>query len=77
MWPWILVAVKHTKTLLRKLRRDRELTFDVLSLKTGIDRSKLSRAERGLVSLTPDQKQKLAKFFKVDADALLSPSEAA
>lgn len=64
--------MKHTKTLLRKLRRDAELTFDVLSLKTGIDRSKLSRAERGLTPLTDEQKVKLAKFFKVnDPNSLL------
>lgn len=69
--------MKPTKTLLRKLRRDRELTFDVLALKTGIDRSRLSRAERGLVELSPEQKSKLAKFFKVDdPNSLLQDADA-
>lgn len=53
------------KTLLRKLRRDRELNFDVLSLKTGINRSRLSRGERNLIALTEAEKKTLGDFFGV------------
>jgi len=68
-----LLAVKQEKTLLRHLRREREISLDMLRTKTGINVATLSRAERRLQALTPEQKAKLAKFFKVsDPDALLN-----
>ncbi len=53
------------KTLLRKLRRDRELTFDVLQIETGINRSRLSRGERNLITLTDEEKEILGRYFGV------------
>lgn len=67
----------NRKTLLRKLRRDRELTFDVLHLKTGINRATLSRAERNLIALTGEQDATLSKFFKVAKGTLQQPAEKA
>lgn len=58
------------KTVLRKLRRDRELTFDVLQIKTGINRSRLSRGERNLITLTDDEKATLGKFFGVKPERI-------
>jgi len=70
-------AVKRTKTLLRQLRRGRDLTLDELARATGIDVSRLSRAERNLVDLSEAQRDKLAKYFRVDdPDALQRPSVA-
>lgn len=59
------------KTLLRKLRRDREWSLDFVSLKTGVNVSTISRAERGLIQPSVDATARLAKFFKVAPDALL------
>jgi transcriptional regulator with XRE-family HTH domain len=57
--------VTGEKTLLRKLRRERELTFDVLSIETGINRSRLSRGERNLLPLTAAELETLGKYFGV------------
>lgn len=59
------------KTLLRKLRRDRELSLDLVSFKTGVNVSTISRAERGLMQPSDDVRAKLAKYFKVPAESLL------
>lgn len=64
------------RTLLRVLRRSRELTLDDVSLHTGISPGTLSRAERGYVHLNDEQKLKLAKLFKVSPDALFQPPAA-
>lgn len=64
--------MKQQKTLLRHLRREREITLDVLSLATGINVSTLSRVERGLVQPTDQTLARLAKYFKVSADELLN-----
>lgn len=61
------------KTLLRKLRRERELTFDVLQIETGINRSRLSRGERNLITLTSDEKETLGKFFGVKPGRIQQP----
>lgn len=60
------------KTLLRRIRRDRELTLDELALATGINVSTLSRAERGLMALTQENRQRLEAYFGRPADELLS-----
>lgn len=65
------------KTLLRKLRRERELTFDVLQIETGINRSRLSRGERNLITLTDDEKDTLGKYFGVRPDRLQKPIDKA
>lgn len=63
--------MKQEKTLLRHLRREREISLDLLRAKTGINVATLSRAERRLQDLNPEQKVKLAKFFKVANPDLL------
>jgi transcriptional regulator with XRE-family HTH domain len=63
--------VKQQKTLLRHLRREREISLDYLRFKTGINVSTISRMERRLITGTPEQRKSLAKFFKVSEDALL------
>jgi len=63
--------MKRPKTLLRHLRRARELTLDDLSAATGIDVSRLSRGERLIVPFTDDQQAALAKYFKTPAEELL------
>lgn len=60
-----------TKTLLRKLRRDREITLCQLSDKTGVNISTISRAERGLLKPSADVQARLARHFKIPADVLL------
>lgn len=65
------------KTLLRKLRRQRELSLDLLHTKTGINVSTLSRVERGLMTPSPDVRKRLEKYFRRSADELLSSGEAA
>ena len=42
-----------------------------MSFKTGVNVSTISRAERGLLQPSDDARNKLAKFFKVPAEALL------
>lgn len=63
------------KTLLRKLRRERELTFDVLQIETGINRSRLSRGERNLIELTDDEKETLGRYFGVKPGRIQQPIE--
>lgn len=60
-----MFAMTGQKTLLRKLRRERELTFDVLQIATGINRSRLSRGERNLITLTDEEKEILGRYFGV------------
>lgn len=59
------------KTLLRKLRRDRELSLSLVSRETGINISTLSRAERGLLKPSDDVRDRLAAYFAVPAERLL------
>jgi len=51
---------------LRRLRKERKLTLDVVSLQTGIDRGALSRKERQLVPASDIEILKLAAFFGVE-----------
>ena len=48
------------------------MSLDLLAMKTGINVSTLSRAERRLIGLTKEQTKKLSRFFKVPEDRLLS-----
>jgi transcriptional regulator with XRE-family HTH domain len=65
-------VLKQQKTLLRHLRRLREISLDQLRADTGINVSTLSRVERRLIDPTPDQRDALAKYFDVPASDLLS-----
>jgi transcriptional regulator with XRE-family HTH domain len=55
---------------LRSLRRERELSLDVVALHTGIDRGALSRKERRLVPVSETELLKLAAFFGVEPSEL-------
>lgn len=55
---------------LRRLRRERELSLDVVAIQTGIDRGSLSRKERRLSLVTDAELIKLAAFFGVDPNEL-------
>lgn len=55
---------------LRRLRRERELSLDVVAIQTGIDRGSLSRKERRLSHVTEAELIKLAAFFGIDPDEL-------
>jgi len=64
--------VATRKTLLRKMRRDREITLGLLSQKTGVNISTISRAERGLITPSDEVRAKLARYFRVAADVLFA-----
>ena len=73
----IILTVAIQKTLLRKLRRDREWSLDLTASKAGINVSTLSRVERGLIPASDDVRRRLERVFKKTADELLSSPEAA
>ena len=58
-------------TLLRQLRKTRDLSLHLVSYHTGISTSQLSHAERGLTTLTEENLAKLAKFYRVPKGDLL------
>ena len=55
---------------LKELRKDKKMTLIVLMQATGIDKTSLSRCERGERLPNLDEIVILAKFFKVSADYL-------
>lgn len=55
---------------LRRLRRERELSLDVVAIQTGIDRADLSRKERRLAPVSEAELLKLAAFFGIDPNEL-------
>lgn len=66
------MANKHLiSPKLRKLRRERDLSLDEVAIKTGIDRSALSRKERRLLPVSEAELMKLAAFFGVDSNELM------
>ena len=65
--------MSQQKTVLRHIRRTREITLDVIAHATKINRSTLSLGERGLLDFTPDQKAALSAYFGIPADELLAP----
>lgn len=77
----VLVLYKGKKMAknktLKELRTGKDMTLDVLALKSGIDRSTLSRVERGLVQLkNKEKKLKLAEVLEV-TEAVLDKALAA
>jgi transcriptional regulator with XRE-family HTH domain len=61
------------KTLLRHLRRERELSLDLLAKRSRVNVSTISRAERGLLTPSAESMERLARFFNVDPADLLKP----
>jgi transcriptional regulator with XRE-family HTH domain len=57
---------------MRWLRLLSRLTIDELSISAGLDRGLLSRAERGLYKLTPEQKKKIARALETSEDDLFA-----
>jgi transcriptional regulator with XRE-family HTH domain len=65
------MVYKHfASPTLRRLRKEHELSLDVVALHTGIDRGALSRKERQLVPLSDIEVLKLAAFFGVEPRVL-------
>jgi transcriptional regulator with XRE-family HTH domain len=65
-----MVSKHMASPRLRRLRRDRNLSLDVVSLKTGIDRAALSRKERQLAPVSEAELIQLAAFFGVSPSKL-------
>jgi len=59
------------KTLLRQIRRHREITLEALGKQTGIHFSTLSMIERGLLVPSAPQANALAGYFGKPIDELL------
>ncbi|MCA4778308.1 helix-turn-helix transcriptional regulator [Acinetobacter towneri] len=57
--------------LLRKKRAEKKISQEALALQCGIDRSYLSRIERGEVNITVLKLYELASVLQIDAKELL------
>ena len=64
--------MKQQKSVLRKLRRDREITIAVLAKKTGVNPSTLSLVERRIMQPSEDVSSRLERFFKRPVAELLA-----
>jgi transcriptional regulator with XRE-family HTH domain len=69
--------VEQRTLLVRKLRRDKELSLDEIARDTQINVSTVSRMERGLIPGTPEQRAALAEYFGRPVDELFSSASAA
>lgn len=58
---------------LRDVRKARHLSLDELALRSGSERSKLSRAERGYAKFNSDELKRLADVLRVPVKALTAP----
>lgn len=65
----------HTANNIRLRRRELGLSLDELGRHTNIERSRLSRAERGYVALGQDELKRLALHLEVDESQLIPPDE--
>lgn len=63
-------SISNLGDYLKGLRKERKETLHRVSVGTDIDSPLLSKIERGQRLPTPDQLQRLAKFFKVSATDL-------
>jgi transcriptional regulator with XRE-family HTH domain len=57
--------------IIRRIRRSKELTQDELARRSGLERSRLCRAERGYATLTENELRRLAETLEVDASQLM------
>lgn len=57
--------------LVRKHRKDKNISQEKLALLCGIDRSYMGRIERGEVNLTLEKAYEIAKILEVDLSLLL------
>jgi transcriptional regulator with XRE-family HTH domain len=67
--------MEKTLSLLRRHRILRGLSMDEVAVKTGINQSWLSKAERGLANLTSEQKETLAEFYGIEPERLFLESD--
>ena len=54
-----------------KLRKEKKLKREELSLLLGFDNSYISKLEKGRINITIDKLEMLASFFKIDTFKLL------
>jgi len=59
-------------TPIRVLRRSQELSQDELAFRSGIERTRLCRAERGYLVLTVEELVRVAKALHVEVERLLA-----
>lgn len=57
--------MKNQNEKIRQIRKSRKLTLQKLSALTGIDTSRLSKFERGLVDITVSQLRAIAKALGI------------
>jgi transcriptional regulator with XRE-family HTH domain len=55
---------RNTPSRIRQIRSKQGLTLDELGRRTNIDRTKLSRAERGYARLTADEMKRIRHALK-------------
>lgn len=60
---------------IRRLRSERGLSQDRLSLEANVDQSGLSKLERGDRSMSAGQLERIAKILDLDFDALISGTD--
>lgn len=66
----LAIALGHS---IRKKRKKRGLSQDVLALTSNLDRSYVGRIERGEVSITVEKLYRIAKVLGCDPADLLPP----
>ena len=59
------VTTQEGEMELRELRRQRGLTVEQVAMLAGVDKSTISRAERGLQKLKPESVVRISKALKV------------
>ncbi len=56
---------------LRQLRKQRGLTIEQVAMLAGVDKSTISRAERGLHNLSPESAVKISLALKVSIQRIV------
>ena len=57
-------AMKIYGEILKRRRRERGITLDEFTGRTGVSRKVLEGAERGMLDLSPAQKKRIKKFLR-------------
>lgn len=71
-----LCLVVMRKTLLRRIRRTRDITLEQLQRATGVHMSQLSQIERGILVPSQPQANAIAGYFGRPIDELLADAPA-
>ncbi|MFO7807067.1 MAG: helix-turn-helix transcriptional regulator [Candidatus Moraniibacteriota bacterium] len=64
------MSFERNKTNVKEARFKRNMSQDVLRLKTGINNAIISRIERGLLLASDDQKERIARALDYEIDWL-------